>query len=47
MNKLLERYNRFSQVIPDYSLETLLKKYHIQEEEISWAKLVLDKGIHT
>lgn len=47
ITKYIEKYNRFSQVIPNFNLNEFLKKYNISHDEISWAKLVLEKGIHS
>lgn len=47
ISKYIEKYNRFSQVIPNYRLDDFLKKYNISHDEVSWAKLVLEKGIHS
>ena len=47
ISKYIEKYHRFSQVIPNFNLEEFLKKYNISHDEISWAKLVLEKGIHS
>jgi hypothetical protein len=47
INKYIEKYNRFSQVIPNYKLDDFLKKYIISVDEVSWAKLVLEKGVHS
>lgn len=47
ITKYIERYNRFSQVIPNYNLEAFLNKYNISHDEVSWAKLVLEKGVHS
>lgn len=45
ITKLLEKYNKFSQIIPNFSLPDFEKKYNIPHEEISWAKYVIDKGV--
>lgn len=34
-------------MIPNYRLDDFLKKYNISHDEISWAKLVLEKGVHS
>lgn len=47
INKYIEKYNRFTQVIPGYNFEGFLKKYSVPPEEVSWAKLVLEKGVHS
>ena len=47
ISKLIEKYNRFTQVVPNYSLDNFVKKFNIPQEEISWAKLVLEKGINS
>lgn len=44
VNKLLEKYSKFSQIIPGYNLQEFEKKYAIPHEEISWAKYVIEKG---
>jgi hypothetical protein len=31
-------------VIPNYKLDEFLKKYSISVDEVSWAKLFLEKG---
>lgn len=43
--KLLEKYNKFSQITPDFRLADFEKKYAIPHEEISWAKYVIEKGV--
>lgn len=45
ITKLLEKYNKFSQITPNFSLSDFEKKYNIPHEEISWAKYVIDKGV--
>lgn len=47
ISKYIEKYNRFTQVIPNYKLDDFLKKYNISIDEVSWAKLVLEKGVHS
>ena len=47
INKLLDKYKRFSQMIPNHNLDTFCKLYNIPNEEISWARLVLEKGMST
>jgi hypothetical protein len=47
ISKLIEKYNRFTQVIPNYKLEDFLGKYNISVDEVSWAKLVLERGMHS
>ena len=32
ISKYIEKYNRFTQVIPNYNLESFLKKYNIPED---------------
>lgn len=44
VNKLLEKYSKFSQITPGYNLQEFEKKYAIPHEEISWAKYVIEKG---
>lgn len=44
VNKLLEKYGKFSQITPGYNLQEFEKKYAIPHEEISWAKYVIEKG---
>lgn len=45
VNKLLEKYSKFSQITPGYNLQEFEKKYAIPHEEISWAKYVIEKGV--
>lgn len=45
IGKLLEKYNKFSQITPDFKLADFEKKYAIPHEEISWAKYVIEKGV--
>ena len=40
----MEKYNKFSKIIPGYKLEAFEKTYNIPHEEISWAKYVIEKG---
>lgn len=47
ITKHIEKYNRFVQIIPNYKLEQFLSKYNISIDEVSWAKLVLEKGVHS
>jgi hypothetical protein len=42
---LLEKYNKFSQITPDFKLADFEKKYAIPHEEISWAKYVIERGV--
>lgn len=45
INKLLDKYNKFSQITPNYQLQDFEKKYSIPHEDISWAKYVIEKGV--
>jgi hypothetical protein len=45
ISKLLDKYNKFSQITPDFKLADFEKKYAIPHEEISWAKYVIEKGV--
>ena len=47
ITKYIEKFNRFTQVIPNFTLDGFLTKYSISHDEVSWAKLVLEKGIHS
>jgi len=41
----LEKYNKFSQITPNFNLPDFEKRHGIPHEEISWAKYVLEKGV--
>lgn len=45
MAKLLDKYQRFTQIIPNYSLNGFIKEHDINEDEVAWAKLALEKGV--
>jgi hypothetical protein len=41
MAKLIEKYHRFTQIIPNFSLAGFIKEHEISEDEVAWAKLAL------
>lgn len=43
MAKLTEKYHRFTQIIPNFSLAAFIKEHDISEDEVAWAKLALEK----
>ena len=45
ISKLLEKYNKFSQITAGFNLADFERNYAIPQEEISWAKYVIDKGV--
>jgi hypothetical protein len=45
INKLLEKYTKFSQITPNFHLSEFEKRHAIPHEEISWAKYVIEKGV--
>lgn len=45
MAKLTEKYQRFTQIIPNFTLAGFIKEHDISEDEVAWAKLALEKGV--
>jgi len=45
MAKLIDKYQRFTQIIANYSLAGFIKEYDINDDEVAWAKLALEKGV--
>ena len=45
INKLLDKYHKFSQITPNFNLQDFEKRHAIPHEEISWAKYVIEKGV--
>mgnify|MGYP000860974425 FL=1 len=45
MAKLIDKYQPFTQIIPNYSLAGFIKEHDISEDEVAWAKLALEKGV--
>lgn len=45
MTKLMEKYQRFTQIIPNFSFNNFIKEHDINEDEIAWAKLAIEKGV--
>jgi hypothetical protein len=41
--KLLEKYHGFTRVFPNFNLSQFLKSHDIAEDEVMWAKVLIDK----